>query len=278
MNSQALQFLKAILGDDGASALIKAGERSTTLQSAVLPRSIMAWLSFAARWGYEGEVPGCHDSYLEFHKSDADSFDGAITIGPETYGFDRAPLVHVAAAMAVALGADSQTIDPRLKEVDVARLGKNLDLLIGTRFLNFAKRAQRDLAERSSEESSSEESSSLDKFQVDPAGRHGVAGAAPRAPVEPVEPTPPQPKQLKGQVKAKIPAIKITKSQADHECVVCGAAQFTGTELTFCHCLRDLKKFAKATSGNNGYTIQFSSEWSQDDLSVFLDMIGDSND
>ncbi len=264
MHPNIKNFMNSVLGEDGASALLKAAERSPVLEGVVLPRSVVSWLSFASRVGgeYDGEIPGMPDSYMEFRKSGEDSFDGVITVGTEVYEFQNASALQLAAATTVALGADTLKIDPTLKGIDIVRLGKNIDLLIGTRYLNLAKKA---LEERSSSSSSSSEESSMSKEEP------GQAAGF----LKPLAPTPAVPQAKQPKIKNKTPNLKVSKSKSEHECSVCGAAQFSGDVFQGCFCLRELCKYATADKANNGFVIHFGPEWSSNDISILVDILGE---
>lgn len=132
MEARKLQFLKAVLGDDGASALSKAAERAPELGAALLPRTIMAWLGVAARDDFEGTIPGVENTYLQFQKSE-DRYSGSVSVGDDVYSFETATVLHLGACMAVALGFDHERTSPRLKDLDIQRLGKNIDTLVKAR-------------------------------------------------------------------------------------------------------------------------------------------------
>jgi hypothetical protein len=132
MTDRKFKFLKAVLGEDGAKALTKAAERAPELEGALLPRTIMAWLSLAARADFEGSIPGNENTYLQFTKAE-EKYSGSIAVGDDVYSFDQASMLHLGACVAVALGADHERLNPGLREIDVQRLGKNIDTLAKAR-------------------------------------------------------------------------------------------------------------------------------------------------
>lgn len=132
MDDRKLKFLKAVLGEDGAKALAKAAERGPELENALLPRTIMSWLGLAARDDFEGRLPGVENTYLQFSKSE-DRFSGSVAVGDEVYAFQQASILHLGACVAVALGADHERVSLRLRDLDIQRLGKNIDLLVKAR-------------------------------------------------------------------------------------------------------------------------------------------------
>jgi GNAT superfamily N-acetyltransferase len=127
MDGRKLQFLRAVLGVEGAQALIKATERGPALESAIIPRTIMAWLGVASRSDFDDEIPGVPTAHLKFVKSE-NGYSGSIDIEADTYKFDSASVNHLGACVAVALGADCE-LDSEIRDLDIKRLGKSIDLL-----------------------------------------------------------------------------------------------------------------------------------------------------
>ena len=76
---------------------------------------------------YEGPVPGQDNSYLALEKSGTE-YGGGICIGHSFYEFDHASALHVASAVAVAMGVDTSDFTP-VGDLDLVRLGKSIDLL-----------------------------------------------------------------------------------------------------------------------------------------------------
>lgn len=140
MNSNKYSFLQAVLGEDGARALRKAMERSSELEAAVLPRAIVAWLEGPFSSSHEGVVPGC-ENQLVFSKSES-GFTGSIGIGDEVYAFENASTTHLAAAIAVSLGLEYEKVPSTVRSIDLAKLGKSLDLLVKAREVNRMKGGQ----------------------------------------------------------------------------------------------------------------------------------------
>lgn len=123
-------FLREVLGLDGAGALLKAVARAPILEPVLVPRTILSWLATAIRIGYEGCLPGLDNSYLVISKNEQDNFTGAVTIGGAVYEFEDTSITHVAAALGMALGVHLSGIDPMIKSQDLTKLGKTIDLLV----------------------------------------------------------------------------------------------------------------------------------------------------
>jgi predicted GNAT family acetyltransferase len=121
-------FLQAIVGTDGSKALICASERSPEIEAVLIPRTIVAWLNLPGNMQYENTVPGIENSYLKFAKSE-DGYTGSITIDNSVYEFQNVSLTHFASAMSVAVGVDVSGCKCDLRDSDLVRLGKSIDIL-----------------------------------------------------------------------------------------------------------------------------------------------------
>jgi hypothetical protein len=260
-------FLVATLGEDGAQALAKAAERAPVLQAVLVPRAILAWLQNVE--DFEGELPGVENSYLCFSKSE-NTYTGTVSLGDTAYGFEAATPLQLAASIGIALGVDADALDPSLKDVDLQRLGKSVDILV---------RARRTVA---------------DIRKAEPPG----PAAAPQQQGKPEAAMPPikQPRQAdikadtkkpktgipavkpktsigaQADLKADLgPQVKLTRAQAQRPCPVCAQQQFRGERLVGCLCFADLAKSAEAVRTTEGYTVTFGSEWDAEGIEVFLE-------
>jgi len=264
-------FLEAVLGAPAAQALLKTAERSPVMASAMLPRAVIAWLEFASRWPYDGNIPGCDNTHIEFTKNEH-GYTGAIEADGQSYEFSNSPMLEVAAAVGVALGWDSVQPSDKLTKAQVDAVGSQLDVLVKATFLAKAGKQGHD--------------------------KPG-APSAPMQNTKPKEagfdaPKPPQKGAKKGLFQSekcdkcgekckcgkKSRKIKVSKSQAMTECSVCGAPQWDSGDLVLCHCLRELKKSVKSTPSPNSdhYEVEFGPSWGDSDIQVFLDIIhGDEN-
>lgn len=264
-------FLEAVLGAPAAQALLKTAERSPVMASAMLPRAVIAWLDFASRWPYDGNIPGCENTHITFAKSES-GYVGAISADGQSYEFKDSSMLEVAAAVGVVLGWDTVQPSERLTKAQVDAVGTQLDLLVKATFLAKAGKVGHD--------------------------KPG-APAAPMQNTKPKEagfdaPKPPQKGAKRNLFQSekcdkcgekckcgkKTRKIKVSKAEALSTCSVCGAAQWDSGDLTLCHCLRELKKSVKSTVSPNSdhYVVEFGSSWGDSDIQVFLDIIhGDSN-
>jgi len=133
MDERKFAFLIAVLGVDGARALRKAVERSSECETVLVPRAILAWLALPQE-EYEGDLPGIENTYCSFKKSE-NGFDGSVTMGKDVYQFQGASQLHLASAIAVSIGVDSDRPHPSLRDLDLVRLGKSIDLLAKARYV-----------------------------------------------------------------------------------------------------------------------------------------------
>ena len=127
MDARKLQFLVSIVGSEGASALKKACDRSPAIESILVPRAVVAWLGLVSE--FEGDLPGVPGVHVALQKSD-ETYSGSVTIGSTPYVLDKASVLHAGSAISVALGLDADQFDPDVRDLDLVRLGKSIDLLV----------------------------------------------------------------------------------------------------------------------------------------------------
>jgi hypothetical protein len=241
MDATKLSFLKAVLGDEGAQALDKAVRRYEPLESVLVPRAILSWLSVAARTGYEGEIPGVSFAGLAFAKNESDLYDGTLSINFIQYPFENASFMHVVAGVSVALGAD--ITDHGIKDADLVNLGRQVDLLAKAEFVQYASLCKR------------EEPTPVPVKASEPT----VASETPKR----------KPKAKK--------RFHFAKSQLDMDCPDCGCPQIEDGEFKGCMCTIDLARFASLTKSDTGYTLEFGPEWGEDELSLLFMITGADN-
>ena len=299
MDQRKLKFLTAVLGTDGAGALVKAAERSADLEHALIPRTIMAWLLIAGRGDYEGSVPGIDDSYLAFRKS-GEEYSGSIGIDDVVYTFESAPLLHVAAGIAVSLGADHERVSDSLRDLDLVRLGKSIDLLVKARIVAEELRKVEPPGQPAApREPQQHEAPTLPTpTQTQKGPTVGVKPRLPRPQLEGTKPsTPLSPRAakihaqsaapaaaqaakpilpgMKGAVKPKKGAsAKVTKAQADKPCPVCTLRQFRNDTFRGCLCFRELAKSVQAVKLEDGYHLDFAPDMDREELVTLLESLG----
>jgi hypothetical protein len=141
MISRKLQFLQAVVGEDGARALSKAAERAVELDQAIFPRTILAWLDVHSSYGHEGVVPGIDSVPFQFKKTEK-GFDGSIAVNGEMHCFRDASLDHVAGCVAVALELDHERISSQVRPEQIMKLGKSIDLLVKSQLVKTSWNAK----------------------------------------------------------------------------------------------------------------------------------------
>lgn len=127
-------FLQAILGNDGLKTIKNTIDHFPSITNVIIPRSIVSWVSTASQVSYDGIIPGINNSNISLAKNGG-NFDGSISMGDGVYNFDNESVLHIAAALGIALGVKDCKVDPMLKGQDLSKLGKSLDLLIKSQFV-----------------------------------------------------------------------------------------------------------------------------------------------
>ncbi len=270
------KFLTAVLGSDGAQALLKAAERSEDLGNALVPRTILAWLNATRQ--HEGEIPGADNTYVTFVKSET-GFTGSVAIGEEMMKFEDASVFQLVASVTCALDLDKDLAKSRIRDVDLERLGKSIDLLAKAsriRDLLYAKAKPE-----------TEEDADLDKAAGEPEGHAPNAKhTPPKPPTPPIGKQPPMANQKPKTPKAKVakPAqavasytLKISKRESTHACPVCGIPQFKGHEFKGCLCMRALAKSARVLvhDPEAGSLIELTDEyWDDEAVATLLESMG----
>jgi hypothetical protein len=261
-------FLASVLGSDGASALHKAAERSTALGNALVPRAVIAWID--SQESYEGIIPGVENTYVCFAKSD-DNYNGSITIGGHVCDFQGASPMHVAASLVIALGMDRDQIAAGVRDLELTRLGKSIDLLVRARALTeqLAK-AQGKLPVHGTTAQAQK-----------PQDQDGPAQASkqakiPRPPVKHSEGyVPPAPKLKVALPKVKLPGVRIQKSEVPKLCPDCGTPMFNQQVLRGCMCLRDLLKSVRfEDEDEQHYILHFGGDLDVDAISLIVESLG----
>lgn len=257
MDSRKIDFLAAVVGEDGAQALAKAAARAPELEWAILPRVVMGWLEVVSHaQQYDGGVPGTGAAF-KFRKSER-GFSGLIDLAGEQYGFRDESLYHLAGSVAVAIGAVPERADVT---APLGVLGKSIDLLVRSRTLRKARAKQQGAAAQ------------------EPEGQ----AAGPQAPLAPEAPVAEQPKNLQSQVGTKVSTrvkptrprpLRVTKAEADQGCQRCGLTQFQDGRFGGCACFAALAKSVKTTVTELGYYLEFGSGWDAEAVATLAEGFG----
>lgn len=255
--SKRNDFLSAVLGR-GAEVLDRLAKASPEVSAYLVPRVAAAWVS---QVDGADAIPGVPEQRFVLSKAGDGTYHGVAELGGTEYAWVHAPVSHVAAVIAVAIGAEPGR--PDLKDVDLARLGKTIDLLV--------------------------------KSKKEPAiGTGGAAAATPPLAPEPPsmggpdsEPTAASTKLNWAKAKTKklkpklpklaapkAPKVKLTLSEAVTPCQVCRGTQFQGQSFRGCFCLRDLAKSARSVQVPGGYELVLGQDWDNDAVLTLLECVG----
>jgi hypothetical protein len=124
------QFLDSVLGENGSLAIQRAIEKNPSFNNILVPRVLLSWINNISNYGFEGKVPGTNETFLVLEKTE-NGLDGAVTIDEKLFTFNNSSLIHVAAAIGVALNSKISGNED-FNEKDLEVLGKNIDILVKT--------------------------------------------------------------------------------------------------------------------------------------------------
>ena len=77
MDSKTFSFLKAVLGNDGATAMQRAVDRDPRLEHYLVPRTLLGWVM--AKSVFDGTLPGVRNIYVNFQKTEG-GYTGSIGV------------------------------------------------------------------------------------------------------------------------------------------------------------------------------------------------------
>ncbi len=275
MDSKKYDFLKAVLGQDGAAALKKAADRLGGLEDAVLPRAIMAWLAVAARGNYEGQIPGVDDSYLDFTKNTNGSYSGWIAMGEEVFPFHNATPFHLAASVSLALGAEK--INEEFDSVDLVKLGKSIDIMAKAKYVSNLD----NLVKKQSVVEGKPGPAQVQTVNATIAGGRDRRKQTPPTGVqigqpEPVGPQPEKPATSARKPTVKVPKLKISMT-TKHECGECGLPLIKNDKFVGCMCFKDVARYVQLTKSQGETYISFDPALDQDGIATILETLGVSH-
>lgn len=248
MNNTCYQFLANVLGKDGADALKKSIQAQPALTDVIVPRAILAWLGGVGN--YEGSLPGYQNSYLQFKKHEKE-YTGNITIGDETYVFERRDLAHLVSAVSISLGVERTPLSKSVKDTALLKIGQSIDLLAKAN--KVTKALPKVLPKEVKKKVVEPEEESVEKADS-PAKTH--VGFQPQ---EPDAPEPPTRVQTSVKSKSALKPLKITKAESERCCSVCDGVQFKDNRFTGCICFSDLAKGIRTSKYSDGYALDFTS-------------------
>lgn len=249
-------------------------DQSPHLGPALLPRVILSWVRVAGRGTYTGEIPGIIGSNLSFCKSEA-GFSGSIGINDQNYTFRDVGTSHLAASIAVSLGVDQAIGD--IRDMDLARLGKSVDLLVKANAVRqmrgeaggkpiHGQTAKPIKPDPQIEPALTQEAAPTEEKPELPAGT--VSAAKPATPIRPIK----SPRVGLPGVPRR--SLKVTKSQAATLCELCEIPQFMGAEFVGCQCFRPLAKSVTVTETDGGYNIRLAADWDRESVLSLMESLG----
>ena len=251
------KFLEKILGAGyiAVEPLLKTG-----LEGVVVARTAVSWLR-------NSPVGDLNCGVLLLSKTE-NGISGCIEFGGGDYLFTDASNEHAAAAIVTSLGV---SLDKAIvKDLDIAKLGKTIDLLV----------------------------KSVNKKRI--ADKPGIGQVAkPMKPKLP-DPVPPQIPQIKTKgrissipsirqqqkpdpramvpptlpIKPGIPNIKLSEKEMVRKCEVCGLCQCNKNQFVGCSCFKGLSKSVKSQLIPGGLQLSFDGNWDLDAVETLLEAVG----
>jgi hypothetical protein len=291
MHDRKVQLLVGILGQEGANALRKAVERSRELESVLVPRAILAWLGVAGRKDYAGNVPGVDGTEMRFIKSE-NGFTGSVKVDGRSIGFTEAGVFQLASAIAVAIGADQNPDD--IKDIDLFRLGKSIDMLAKAHILANNLTKANKVAEGAGKpdpgwKPTAPPKPSAPEKQIGSPPPPTKSGALPPQMATQQQQPSKEPvlkpefangvhpfanvKPTKTTAKNEKVKLKVTKSEAKTPCSICGKTQFSNERFVGCLCFRDLAKYTTVIKSEKDFTITFKPEWDLESVEAFIETL-----
>ena len=228
-------FFKAILGEHGASMMESLSKASEELHSYLEPRIIVSWL----RQSDYGDISLHPDCPIQKLNKSGYGYSGIANIDSFDYTFSNSSEEHIAAIVSVALGKSVNVVE--VKDIDLAKLAKTIDLLI--------------------------------KAQIKSSQFIHTKPADNIQPEQRIQPDTDQPSLDEAEGKSKkltIPKVtkkplKITKSESRKSCEVCGLQMFKNDVFVGCTCFNTLAKNTKTTIINKDtLMLSFDPEWDDD--------------
>jgi hypothetical protein len=246
MNDIQCKFLEAVLGVNGAAIMSRLADSSEIIKTAAVPRTIMSWLG--SMEGYNAKLPGSEIN-LKLVKSESGfyvEFNGIET--------EEASIEKAAAVIAVGLGVTSGM--SKFKDVDLAKLGKTIDLLV---------KAQKGLA--------GGQGGGLAQGHHPSVGSAGAVTGEMNATVGPIRPD--KPEMAKPTVlQNKGAKIALSEEESEKVCKVCkGKQKDKKGQIKGCHCFTDLSSTLEVKKSESGYEVTFGVGWDDAAISIFTNRV-----
>ncbi len=251
--SRSVRFLKAVIGENGTVALLKSVESNPQFENVILPRAIYSWLNAIEE--YNGKLPGTLIP-LNLQKNDL-GFSGDIAVNDTLLKFENDSVFRVMGSISIAL--NSKSISANIKEHDLMRLGKNIDILVKS---NIAKKRVTSLSELKSRI----KGKTLKKEDPASAKQGFTRAGKPSEPKQPLGFEEPTYVQTKQQFQTK----RFGKSELNTRCGGCSMLLFKNEEFRGCLCFHELAKYTTTLKKGDDILLSFGKEWDNEALLALL--------
>ena len=236
MDAKTVSFLKAVLGSDGTTAMMRAVKKDSRLSHYLIPRTLLGWAMNKNE--FEGILPGT-ELYVNFKKSE-NKYTGYVGNSEGTLSFGSIDEYSLVANIATGLNIETGVFEGTDKML--RNVGKSVDALLKAR----------------------EAVRRLEKAAVELPGTTAKA-RKPKGP-EAAQPPIKQPPMAAKPKLPKLPILKVELKDLEKQCKSCGSKMFKNEKFAGCICWRDLAKHAHTTIYADGAVVEFSK--TADKLSV----------
>jgi hypothetical protein len=247
------KFFDSLLGSGGANVMRTLAKTSAPLEAYLSPRIVVGWL----RQCDYGDVSIPNECPLRSLSKSGYGYSGEALVQGVDYSFQNVTEEHIAAIISVALGNDIKQV--AVKDVDLARLAKTIDLLC-----KAAPRAPANQFEHQMVAQAIQPEAPKQPDLVQPAQNKTKSNKIPKIPK-----VPPKIKQFK--------PLKVTKSETQNKCDICDGSMFEGLTFTGCTCFAPMAKSCQTTWDRAIGTICFGDDWDEDSVLTLTGVLKDAN-
>jgi hypothetical protein len=220
-----MQLLTNILGTKGVESLSSLLDNEA-LASFIIPKAVVSFL-------HKSDYGDLSLQHFDSLKKTGYGYSGSIKIREIDYSFEYVTPEQVAAIVSVKL---EKTLSPVIKELDLAKLSKTIDLLVKAEL--------------------------KEPKIVPPEDKELVA--KPMAPTKPTLPIPPNTTVQKAPPVKK--SLVIPEKESKKKCRICGKEQFKDKKFEGCVCVRSLAKSIETKVISKGYKLTFDNSLGDDEL------------
>jgi hypothetical protein len=218
-------LLNTLLGTAGLQAL-ETLLKSEDLASFIIPKAVVSWLQKA-------EYGSLSLDGFDSLKKTGYGYSGTTKVGNLDYVFDKVTEQQVAAIVSVRL---EKTMSPLVKEIDLARLSKTIDLLV---------KAQK-------------------PAKIEPVEAK-VAVDGPKKPQEPMPPVAPN-ETVYSNKNVVQKSFMVSEKDSKTKCKLCGKGQFKDNKFSGCVCVRSLAKSVDTKLVGSKYKLTFGNDLGEDEI------------